>query len=143
MMVWVTSSVMMPMTVAKVKVPTSHSKFIRLHVHAFTSPMTVTPARRQHAAHIGVRSHARSPQQRCEGALELAVPNVRMQPGCCGIPGDSPHNGPAMQAPHAEGGHGLTLSCHAIYIVALNTSQRRNRFTSFRPSAYNTGCKSI
>lgn len=43
MIVLVTSSVMIPMTVAKVKVPTSHRTFIRCDVMALTSPITVTP----------------------------------------------------------------------------------------------------
>ena len=43
MMVWVTSSVMIPMTVANVKVPSIHSTFMRCAVSGLTSPITVTP----------------------------------------------------------------------------------------------------
>lgn len=55
-MVLVTSSVMIPMTVAKVKVPTNHSTFIRCDVSAFTSPITVTPG-----AHVIITTTTRSP----------------------------------------------------------------------------------
>ena len=63
MIVLVTSSVMIPMTVAKVNVPTSHRIFIRWDVIALTSPMTVTPERnstghsRSLSAHKGSNIH--------------------------------------------------------------------------------------
>ena len=43
MMVFVTSSPIIPITVAKVKVPSSHSTFMTCVVSWLTSPMTVTP----------------------------------------------------------------------------------------------------
>lgn len=75
MMVCVTSSVMIPMTVAKVKVPTSQSRFIRLLVHALTSPITVTPApAHAHAAHqVTIKSSC------CSGEAKRLRPSLLCQ----------------------------------------------------------------